>query len=333
MTEKENIARKENILAKKKNILEDILKKEDILEDIIKDLEDILKDDESKNKDDESKNSDVLKNNKQPLVNGTSKSDLTPVNAAAFLYETITPLFSGLHKNWGLEKSGDFSFVAQNDSILITAEEFADAQAHYMIAFNIKGDGLPFVVTGIPSLGNQYVGNEGQWKEGCYVPAFVRRYPFMLAKINEDKDELSLCFDKNSSLIKDGGSQALFDQDKPTEVTNNILKFCESYEAATEKTLIFVKELQELDLLIVSNIQAQVPGQDPIVLDGFKVISEDKLKKLSKDQCSGLVKSGAMGLIYAHFFSLKNVEKLFIDRKKIQKTLSSRKCRNSTIRK
>ena len=30
-----------------------------------------------------------------------------------------------------------------------------------------------------------------------YLPAYIRRYPFLLARLNPQSDELSLCFDSD----------------------------------------------------------------------------------------------------------------------------------------
>jgi hypothetical protein len=41
---------------------------------------------------------------------------------------------------------------------------------------------------------NSFVGDSGQWRSNTYVPAFIRRYPFVLAQ--SDNDEFKVCFDE-----------------------------------------------------------------------------------------------------------------------------------------
>ena len=51
-----------------------------------------------------------------------------------------------------------------------------------------------------------------------YIPAYIRRYPFLLAKLRPESDELSLCFDSSSGAIGDfEDGEPLFDGDQPAE--------------------------------------------------------------------------------------------------------------------
>ena len=65
----------------------------------------------------------------------------------------------------------------------------------------------------------------------------MRRYPFLLARVRPDSDDLSLCFDPNAGAVgefKDG--EPLFDDDQPSEATKAILQFCEQFETAGQRT-------------------------------------------------------------------------------------------------
>ncbi|MEB0303429.1 SapC family protein, partial [Mucilaginibacter sp. 5C4] len=88
-----------------------------------------------------------------------------------------------------------------------------------------------------------------------YVPAYVRRYPFMLARLRPDAEELSLCFDPTGEAIGafDDG-EALFADGKPTEVVQNILGFNEQFEQAGARTANFMSELREMGLLMEGEV-------------------------------------------------------------------------------
>ena len=145
-----------------------------------------------------------------------------------------------------------------------------------------------------------------------YIPAYVRRYPFMLARLRPDSDDLSLCFDGTSGVIgefEDG--MPLFDGEEPAEATKNTLAFCEQFEQAGMRTGMFMQELIQNKLLIDGEVTIEPEGGQPFVYRGFQIISEDKLKELRGDVLRKMVQSGLLPLIYAHLFSLSLIRDVF----------------------
>ena len=154
---------------------------------------------------------------------------------------------------------------------------------------------------------------EGQFDRPVYVPAYVRRYPFMLAKLRPDTEELSLCFDPTSGAVGeyDDGA-ALFEDGAPSENTKNILKFCEDFENAGAQTHAFIEEIKKLDLLMDGEVSIQQEGvEKPYVYRGFKMIDEEKLRDLRGDALRKINQNGILALIYAHLFSLQLMREIF----------------------
>ena len=150
-------------------------------------------------------------------------------------------------------------------------------------------------------------------EENFYVPAYIRRYPFMLARLRPDAQELSLCFDPTADTLGafDEGD-ALFDGSEPTELTRNILSFNESFEQAGARTAAFIQELREMELLMEGEVSIQHEGyEQPFVYRGFQMVNEEKLMDLRGDQLRKMSKSGMLPLIYAHLFSLAMMRDIF----------------------
>ena len=104
----------------------------------------------------------------------------------------------------------------------------------------------------------------------------------------------------------------LFDGDKPSENLNNILKFCEDFEVAGQRTSAFVQELQALDLLIDGEVSIQPDGSEqPFLYRGFKMVSEEKLREMRGDELRKINQNGILALITAHLFSLSLVREIF----------------------
>jgi hypothetical protein len=140
----------------------------------------------------------------------------------------------------------------------------------------------------------------------------VRRYPFMLARLSPQSQELSLCFDDTSGIIVDNEGERLFDGTEATETTKAILQFCEQFEQAVMRTRAFMEELTKLDLLMDGEVTIQRDGlEQPAVYRGFRMVDEQKLQNLRGDQARKMVQSGLLGLVYAHLFSLSLISPLF----------------------
>jgi SapC len=224
-------------------------------------------------------------------------------------YNSVIPLMSGVHKGLVFDSaSKDYGFAADSGAIPVVIEEFVAAQGEYPIVFTQGDCPLPVALMALPGMPNRHVDGQGQWSPGRYVPAYVRRYPFILAKLDSGATDLTLCFDSESKRFRDGEEGNLFAGDEPTALTREALAFCERFEAAAQRTTAFVRELAELELFVDAEASVERDGGAPKTLRGFQMVSEEKLRQLQGDQCRHLIQSGAMALIFAHLFSLRQIE-------------------------
>lgn len=238
----------------------------------------------------------------------------TPANAQSLplFYNSLAPLSSQLHPTHGLKARENLAFTRGTHAIPVTVDEFALVQRHYPIVFGLGENPAPLALIGLNEGQNLYLTADNQWEAGQYIPAFVRRYPFMLAKLAPDSADLSLCFDDTSGSIVAGEGDALFNGVEPSDTTKNILAFCEQFEQAVGRTRAFMDELTKLDLLMDGEVTIQREDlAQPAVYRGFRMVSEEKLQALRGDQARKLVQSGLLGLVYAHLFSLSLISGLF----------------------
>jgi hypothetical protein len=229
------------------------------------------------------------------------------------MYRDLQPLSSVEHGDLQLRPLERTDVLNNVHALPLTTDEFIMAQRNFPIVFSAGDDAVPLALFGLNEGVNMAINEDGQFAPGVYVPAYARRYPFMLAQLRPDSQELSLCFDPTCEAIgsfEDG--EALFAGDQPTETTRSILSFCEQFEMSVQRTAAFVKELTESKLLIDGELSIQPEGSDqPFVYRGFRMVSEEALNDLRGDVARKLVKSGAMALIYAHLFSLGLTRDLF----------------------
>ena len=228
-------------------------------------------------------------------------------------YQNLIPLSSEVHADWGLNERTELNFAKATHAIPITVDEFVTAQRHYPIVFTDGPESVPLALVGLKEGENLFVDEKGVWAPDTYVPAYVRRHPFMLARLTPDSDMLSLVFDDQCGVVTADGSNKLFDADKQTtETTKSIMSFCEGFEQAIARTKSFMEELGKLDLLMEGQAQIQNPGMEqPATFAGFRMIDEKKLQNIRGDQARKMVQNGMLGLVYAHLFSLSNMRVLF----------------------
>ena len=230
------------------------------------------------------------------------------------LFNSLEALNSGQHGRMKLNNNYTVPQVSQTHAIPVTVEEFTLVQRHYPIIFAAGETPIPLALLGLNEGVNTYFDEDGRPVDrNVYIPAYLRRYPFMLAKLRPDTDELSLCFDPTAGVIaEDADGPALFDGDQPTETTRNILKFCEQFETAGQRTQLFIEEIRKIGLLMDGEVAIQPEGtEQPFLYRGFRMVDEEKLRELRGDELRKMNQSGMLGAIYAHLFSLSQVRDLF----------------------
>lgn len=228
-------------------------------------------------------------------------------------YQDLIPLNSRDHATWRSRTTDRAPWLAGFHAVPLTVEEFPAAARHFPIIFSSGDNPVPLALMGLNEGVNVFVDAEGQVTENIYIPAYVRRYPFLLAKLSPETDELSLCFDPTSDLVGEfAEGNVLFEGEQPSENTKALLGFCEQFEQAGMKTQAFVEELAKHKLLMDGEVAIQQEGVEaPFVYRGFQMINQEALQDMRGDVLRGWNQSGLLPLIYAHLFSLDLIREIF----------------------
>jgi hypothetical protein len=226
-------------------------------------------------------------------------------------YNEVAPITAERHSNWHAREVKDFSFAKKTNSVPLMAAEFLSALADYPIVF--AGDEesvIPVLLLGMRHEENAYVGPEGDWKSR-YIPAFVRRYPFVLS-LSDDNEKYYLCIDESFSGFNqsDEGPALITEDGTPTEYTEGVLEFLSQYQAEFELTQAICRKLKDLNLLEAKQVQATAANGETMNVDGFYAVEPSRLASLSSEAIVDLVRSGTYELICFHLASLRNFELL-----------------------
>ena len=227
------------------------------------------------------------------------------------IYEEAIPVNNERHRKWSVKSGKDYRFSHDLNAVPLTAVEFPLAAAEFPIVFAGNDDAvMPSAILGLLDKQNLFVAEDGDW-QASYVPAFLRRYPFVFAA-TEEGQKFTLCIDEEfSGCNQDDIGERLFDaQGEQTQYLRSVLEFLKAYQAEFTRTQAFCKRLKELELL--EPMQARVKHNDgqQYSLSGFMAINRERLNNLPGDELQRLARSGELEIAYIHLQSLHNVTRL-----------------------
>lgn len=231
------------------------------------------------------------------------------------IYTAPVQLNRQVHQNTRLRAATDMRFAAGINSAPLVCTEFAHAARHFPIVFagpSVEAV-VPAALLGLKSGQNLMLDSEGQWAADAYVPAFLRRYPFVLAEANPGNEDFTVCLDSAYAGLVDGGQdgEPLFTADgKNSALLDNAVAFLKDYQQHTLRTRQLTMALIKHELLIPRQISVQTAEGTSQALDGFFVVDENRLTALKGKALQELASSGDLGWIYAHLLSLGNIERL-----------------------
>lgn len=237
------------------------------------------------------------------------------LQGTVLFYSKPEPLSAETHKGLGLRRvDRPYAFAATSHIVPLTVAEFPQAALSCPIIF--AGEAYqPLAVMGVNSEQNVYV-NDGLFQQGVYVPAYVRRYPFVLAG-DAKRENMVVCIDRAAPMIGDLPDVALFDAEgQPTDYTKGCIEFCNNFEIEVRRTESFVGLLKDLDLFETrtTNFQPSNPDGSPAgpqqLIAEYFAVSEQKLAALPDDKVVELFRNGAIQQIYAHLTSLAGWDRL-----------------------
>ena len=234
--------------------------------------------------------------------------DLAITDNLPLFYKTITPLTPDRHSDLHLASERNFQFAAQANAIPLTCDEFSQALRHYPIVIANAGVPIPVALVGLKTGVNDHVNADGTWKEGHYIPAFVRRYPFLILRESKAADRGILCADMSSTLIgKDPqlGDPIFTEDGGSSDRLSGILDFCTRYDTAAARTRQVMEEAQKLGLIQGSTVDV-TRGDAKARVEGFSMIAEEKVRALPDDQLASLAKRGLLTIFAAHHLSMAN---------------------------
>jgi hypothetical protein len=229
------------------------------------------------------------------------------------IYQKPVFINSVAHRSMKVAPVKNFEFTRGLNSILLLGQEFLEAAKFYPVVFtkSANDEVIPVALLGLRNNENLFVTKEGAWKEGMYVPAFFRRYPFILANNVGQDGSFAVCVDSAYEGVNTDEGMALFNEEgEQTKEFTATIEFLRNYQAQFENTKGLIKLLQEYGLFKDVSANITLPAGEKLGFAGLMMVDEEAIFKLDDEKIVRLVRVGYMGWIYAHLYSLSNFRTL-----------------------
>lgn len=239
----------------------------------------------------------------------------TNSNSTLDLFKQPKALDSQAHRQLRYAPNQPYHFAAQQMFAPIVAGEASMVAREYAIVFSDTPGSLPLALLGASKGHNAYVRPSGHWM-ARYVPAHLRRYPFVMAEAaaapqGEGASEIShiVVVDADAPhLSADEGDRLFNDAGEPSEALLKVQRVLLMMERDNLRTLAMVAQLEAAGLLVPQQVTVAKKQGQHIGLQGLRVVDAERLAALEPQALADLQRSGALELVYAHRLSLANLQ-------------------------
>ncbi len=219
------------------------------------------------------------------------------------------------HGDAGLASRGDFGFARKAVAIPLCIGEFAAALRHFPIVFAMDGQASPIALVGIRQDNNLFVEQDGGWKAGSYMPAYVRRYPFIVTETT-DKSLQMLAVDRASeryvpSVSGHAAAERVFNEaGGPSAAAQSAIAFCQAYGADSTRSIAFGRALMEAHVLAPYHADFRLPDGSRHQVNGFHAVDEKAYRALPATTLADWHANGWLDLVTLHLASLQSFQNL-----------------------
>lgn len=222
------------------------------------------------------------------------------------LYDNLHPVGALRHQGKRLFDTGNYAFTRNAGAVPITFWELPEAVRSAPVVFLLGDEPGIVALLGLEKAQNVFVDKNGRWAPHAYMPAYIRRHPFIFAK--RDENQYALWVDESSDRLNDDQGEKLYEDGQPTEALQQAIDFCTAYHKQIERTKRIVRQIAETGILEDRRIRVTVDGETEYALGGFQTVKEDSLRELDDDTLLKWHGNGWLQGCYAHLLSLRNLK-------------------------
>ena len=240
------------------------------------------------------------------------------INSA--LYRDPVLLEPARHRQLRIGTLADFSITRGMHGVFLAATEIPQAAMEFPVVFvhtGVRDDAgratvSPIALLGVAQGENLFV--DGVRWDARYIPAFIRRYPFLTANLR-GAPAPGVMIDRAWGGFSEDAGEPLFDAElKPAPALQRAIEFLDRFETEAQRTQLFCARLTELELLKEMKADATLPDGVALSIDGFFTIDDEKLRALPEDAVLEMHRNGMLALLNLHLASMTHLRTM-VERK------------------
>ena len=225
------------------------------------------------------------------------------------MYQTPEVLNKEAHGKLTYTAQNKYAFARSQTTAPLLSEEIAEAGAYYPIVFATDGSARPLALLGLTEQ-NLYLDADNRWT-AAYIPAFIRRYPFVFGQGTDNTDKLYLAIDITAPHFAGQGEALFTPEGEPAAVATSAMNFLTNYQTSSLRTEAAHKPLFDAGVIVAKNLTQQM-GDQTHLIGGFSVVEQDKLNALPNETLAQWARSGLLATVYTHWASLRHLQKLVV---------------------
>jgi len=220
-------------------------------------------------------------------------------------YQRPVALSAADHAALSYVATGTYGFARHANAIPLNVAEFTAGMRYYPIVFSSSTPATPLAIVGVSENENLFVDDGGRWLEGVYVPAYVRRYPFLFIE-NPAAEDFTLGIDEAADGVQVGRSHRLFRDGKPSELADKALSVCSEYQLQFAATREFCDLVEAARLLVDKEAGLEMKSGSRFRVTDFRIVDEEKFRKLAPKTFLQFRRRGWLQYVYLHLVSTAN---------------------------
>jgi len=200
------------------------------------------------------------------------------------------------HRNDRFRRDKPVSQLQNAQFIPLVLADIPEAAKRYPIVLTRDETPLPVALVGLERQ-NYFIDGDGRWTPSCYVPAYVRKYPFVFARAQQD--DLVLCIDAPALVESpDDDGLPIYQDGAASPYTLEALAFCRAYHDQYDRTLEFGAALREHRLLSAHQSKVELNNHRRIQIETFQLIDAEAVNRLPQPTLAKWQMNGYLALIH-----------------------------------
>ncbi|MDZ7788664.1 MAG: SapC family protein [Halofilum sp. (in: g-proteobacteria)] len=225
--------------------------------------------------------------------------------------ESIEPLSAGRHGHLRLRQIADYRFTAGWTQVPLLFSELPAAAREFTIVFPSASPTRPVALLGQGDSGNRFVTARGHWR-ARYRPAYIRRYPFTLARPpgGDGGERQVVALDRSAPHLGEAEGEPLFGADgRPAQALARAVQFLARFQREVDELDDHFGPLIEQGVLVERTLDLSRGERIERRVAGIRVADRQRLLALDDAMLADWARSGRLEAVYAHLASLDNLRR------------------------